>query len=424
MRRELLINKLTALADFIMRGGVRTKRLLYILACLFIYLGLAALLKYDILYFNKVFLIYLLPFFAVFSILFAEYHKIFCKLKNFFNFFNKKVLKIVIYNIFITPILLYIPLEYTYSIYIDYTTLGYFFEYYPKYIHPMSSKEYFDHLFNDDMFEAFTGEKTEDENKDYRIYGLFAPTVSFAKDFNLDSQKRPILLTGCSFTYGTALNNEEDKVTFKLAELTDRPVYNRSGAGWGPSELLFLLQQEKLYQTVKEPEYVIYFFIYDHINRIYKARAQAICGYLKPTFRYDAGDGRLKEVTPSFLLSKSYIANYYNFLWAYRFIPLEKAINDTGEHFLESYIEIKKHWKNTKFVIAIYPTDDMSMSNSEIMSWSIWSRLRNMGITVLDLEEVSPNGFAENSAYDGFHPSGEAWDKLLPNIIERLKLNE
>lgn len=84
---------------------------------------------------------------------------------------------------------------------------------------------------------------------------------------NEKSKKAPIVLFGCSFTYGAELENNQT-FSYKLAQKTGRPVYNRGLNGLGVQHMLFQLQDKSFYEIIPKPEYVVYVFMEGHIQRI------------------------------------------------------------------------------------------------------------------------------------------------------------
>lgn len=59
----------------------------------------------------------------------------------------------------------------------------------------------------------------------------------------LNYKKLPIILFGCSFTYGDGLNNNQT-FSYKLSHLAKRPVYNRAECGWGVQHMLSNLEEK------------------------------------------------------------------------------------------------------------------------------------------------------------------------------------
>ena len=232
---------------------------------------------------------------------------------------------------------------------------------------------------------------------------------SFRPDINLESKKKPIILTGCSFTYGYGLSDDET-FSYKLGKMTGRPIYNRAGNGWGLSHFLFLTEFNYFYQKHEQPEYLFYIFIDNHLNRINKFKVEPLYSEFQP--RYKLKNSKLSLLKPTILD---------------RFVLLQNYQYNLGEsdpsilyfYFKTANENIKKYWGNTKLVILKYPTDD----DYNTFTDECWSNLQKEGIIVLDLDIISGVDLrCDKYKVDGYHPSAEAWDKILPNLIKKLKL--
>ena len=189
-------------------------------------------------------------------------------------------------------------------------------------------------LFTFIFIEAFVAFKLNDESIEGYIQNLFktisadeyfkklynkeevnrAFNISFRPDENINSDLQPILLMGCSFTYGSGLNDDET-FSHKLGILTKRPIYNRAGKGWGLDQMLFQLQGNKIYKDMKEPEYLIYTFMNDQVNRFNKFKVIPRAYNFKP--RYKLKNGKLFEIKPKFT-DRLYSVEQYQYLSDYK----------------------------------------------------------------------------------------------------------
>ena len=82
-------------------------------------------------------------------------------------------------------------------------------------------------------------------------------------------KRRPIILFGCSVTYGNLLDSENN-FSGILSRISKRPVYNMAYDGWGPAHMLKLLKENRNKNLffIKNPEYVVYTIIKDHKKRL------------------------------------------------------------------------------------------------------------------------------------------------------------
>ena len=89
---------------------------------------------------------------------------------------------------------------------------------------------------------------------------------SFRKPCGLEYKKQPILLYGCSFTYGDGLKDNEN-FSYILSKTTKRPVYNFGLSGKGMQHSLHIMQNHP--KISPEPQYIIYTFLQRQIRRLY-----------------------------------------------------------------------------------------------------------------------------------------------------------
>ncbi len=234
-------------------------------------------------------------------------------------------------------------------------------------------------------------------------------TTELRPDINVNSTKKSIILSGCSFTYGDGLSDDEI-ISAKLGKKTGRPVYNLAGRGWGLSHFLFLTDFDYFYQKYNEPEYLFFVFIENHICRMNKFKIEPLYVDFQP--RYKFKNNQLVLMSPTFFDRLVTVETY-------QYHQCEDDPIVLYTYFKTAYENLKKHWKNTKFVILKYPTsDDFNTYNLEI-----WNTLGNEGICVVDLSMLVDVDLRDNKyKVDGWHPTSEAWDKILPSLVKKLEL--
>ena len=94
--------------------------------------------------------------------------------------------------------------------------------------------------------------------------------------FNIDNyNKNPIILMGCSYSYGQGLKKEET-FPFILSKISKRPVVNFAECGGEiiQSYKAFLTYYNELQDKsyIEKTEYVLYVYMWDHINRYLSVR--------------------------------------------------------------------------------------------------------------------------------------------------------
>lgn len=298
-------------------------------------------------------------------------------------------IKIVLINILILLIIL-LGVEFYYA---KKWGVNSFKQYWNIVTNTMSVDEYFTKLLNHEAVEK-------------------AFTQYFQDDINVTSKFRPIVLCGCSFTWGEALKYNET-VSYQLADLTGRPVYNRAGRGWGVAQFLYLTSRDDFYNTVSEPEYLIYIYIEDHLNRIDKFKVTPAAINFQP--KYKVSGNKLVPEKPHFydtifaVLDFQYEYNYRNHIDSDETLKL---------YFEQAEQNIHEHWPDTKLVVLVYPMGMWERSDQK--SRKLWKELAdNYNYTVIfakDLTDVDLT--SEEYRVDGWHPNADAWKILLPKLIE------
>jgi hypothetical protein len=236
-----------------------------------------------------------------------------------------------------------------------------------------------------------------------------------------DKTKTSIATMGCSFTEGDGIA-EEETFAYKLQKETGRKTYNLGLSGHGIQHVLYLIQTYKLFNQSKKneiPEYVIYIFIDDHLRRMYKS------SFLDESFKnqtYFRIGNHLYRRTPE-ITFWDYIEmspfggfiNYSRFLIASdaKRFKLFKLYIDTCNR------ELKKRNPNTKFVILVYDNYNLVIPTER------WREFENEGIKVLRFDGGKYDYLQMpeyRSSIDHAHPSGRAWDDIVPVVIEQLQL--
>ena len=235
-----------------------------------------------------------------------------------------------------------------------------------------------------------------------------------------ETNKKPIVLLGCSFTQGTGLG-ENETLYYKLSNYTNRSVYTYAIGGAGPSQALYEI--ENGFPNVNNPEYIIYNFIEYHITRMYIPTSfffPLICFY--------------KVDKKGFLIPK----NEFDILWYHSYTAralYEKYINyslSTPEfnklatdfllkHFVQMKKVASKKYPESKFVIFAY--DGEKGLNNKSYIKSIENNLKKEGFIVVYMDELSDIDFTQKPyVLDDGHPSSYAWNIVVPKLAQRLHL--
>ncbi len=258
-------------------------------------------------------------------------------------------------------------------------------------------------------------------NSDYKItrmsYDRLFEIYKFRPVEGREYKKRPIIILGCSYAYGLGLRVEET-LGHKLSLYTKRPVYNFSIYGKGLQNTLYLLQNNMI-EPVDNPEYVFYIFMSDQIRRLYSTVCfEDYIGY--PIYKQDK-NGNLVLKSKYYPIYKKFYTYYLinNIYQIYFNLPNRVKHSELVNAFLkEIHKEIKKKYPSAKFVVVMY--DDCRSNFGLNLNPSIED-----GIEIIHTDDLSKVMLHDNKYHikpDDFHPNGNAWDVLVPEIAKKYNL--
>ena len=240
----------------------------------------------------------------------------------------------------------------------------------------------------------------------------YAFTGEFRPDENINSDKKPVVFIGCSFTWGESLNQNQT-VSAQFAKYTNRPTYNRGGNGWGLSYFLYQTRRDDFYlQFKEEPEYLFYIYIADHNNRLDRFKIEPTTLDFQP--KYIKKNNHLVEQKPKFYDRLFFVLDYQHF---YNFRNNKVDAELVKLYFTEARDAIRKHWKNTKLVLLVYPTENYQIE------YEVCNKMVDEGYIVINIGDLVTD-IADNKykCFDGWHPSLEAWQIILPKVIKELNI--
>lgn len=256
------------------------------------------------------------------------------------------------------------------------------------------------------------------------------PFYFFRENTDITTDKTPIVLFGCSFTYGSMLDYNQT-IGAKLAKLSKRNVYNRGLEATGMQHMLYMLEQDDFYKTIpQEPEYVIYIYIPSHIQRLYLSVFSNVLDTNGLSLTYDIKGNNLqkhKYNIPDFL-QRTFLVKSFFYDKGLKIKPEDKQTKYknfalTNEILLKAKEVLNEHYPNIKFIILKYNIEGDQDTNFEMPF--MWEVLEKEGFTIINSEDLIGRKyklFSEDTVQDGYHPSEKAWDMLLPKLIEKLKL--
>ena len=258
------------------------------------------------------------------------------------------------------------------------------------------------------------------------------------EDFELDTNKtinrnNAILLFGCSYAEGFGLEGRETP-NYKLYKLINRQVFNFAICGAGVQHILAMLREKTFYPNYIsdfKPEYAIYIYIPDHLERIHKNiynSPLAINGYYLNYKLNKFGELEQRRHIFPYLFLKTFIVkslyDQMDLLYNDSFIHQKyKNFALFNEILLESKKILQEHYPNLKFVILRFRFDN---DYSDIMELPfMWDVLESEGFIILDTEKLIGRKYvfdSRDTIEDKYHPSVYAWDLLIPELIKKLNL--
>lgn len=250
-------------------------------------------------------------------------------------------------------------------------------------------------------------------------------SINFRNPVFGNKNLKPVVLFICSFAFGDDLTDEAT-FQYKLSKLTNRTVYNRAVNGWGLQHMLYLLKSDDLYKEMPEPEYVIYLYISNHIERMYKyTHGEAMNGayhYLKyhKIFNNLIRENRLQNMLYSRVWNKIILHKTTQLLINNQ----AGAFNLFEKHLLECKKEMKKHWKNTKFIIFDYESPDNFFNlYPDNLNPANVKKLENDGFIVIKTSDLTNIKLGDEYYLTDInhHPNEKAWDLVTPLFAEKLK---
>lgn len=224
----------------------------------------------------------------------------------------------------------------------------------------------------------------------------------------VERQEKPIVIFGCSMVEGPGLS-EKQTVSYKLADYSNHTVVNRGRSATDISYMYWQLNQREVLDNLPlDTQYVLYFFIEDHLRRLYTVRGWLLDGNIYPKFRLTNNElVEIHRFLPVHYFFSSFVVE--EFLMKRNRININKTKKLTTKLFNESYKIIKERLPNAKFIIFVMDND---------FDLNFFDNLdENIKIYRLPIYEESQY-FLE----DNVHPSEKYWDKVIPYIAKSLNL--
>ena len=286
--------------------------------------------------------------------------------------------------------------------------------------------------------EAYSFNRTKIENEKFKTqadrleanstrqyktqYRLLKPfdTTLFRNSFIKDNANN-IVWFGCSFAEGAGLNDNQTPC-YKISELTGKSCINKAKGATGTQFMYYQINNDNIMNDAKTADYVIYTFIWNHIQRLYNYQVNPLIDMFN--LRYKIIDGHLVDITPEFnpLYSSFFVKRVLNKIVyeqakeeSYNFKLFNKIMKET-------YNISQKRYPNSKFIFIEFP----ELTRKELPEYEV-KELESYGIKVIKVKDLIGNIDIYDQKYwlpDNIHPTEQAWDLILPTIVEKYMTND
>lgn len=271
-------------------------------------------------------------------------------------------------------------------------------------------------------------------NFDFQTYITHVP---LRDPIGTQYNKKPIIVSGCSYAYGAGVE-ENETLAANLSRLLKSPVYNIGTSGTSIQHAILTVENHYIDNIIKDANYFIYIFIGDHFMRV--IGDEPFDAYTpRPVFVPRNGKLHLKYyIFP--LWDESSLVYYLKMSFYRKMIikhnkSFEKYLFDLVKmHFMLLNEDIKAINPNIKLVVLLYKDD---YTYVPLLESPRWSEYKDLGIEVVDISQYLPEIFDDthnkiedsrcftNEDYcvhfDG-HPNARAWTKVADLLVNKLQI--
>lgn len=236
--------------------------------------------------------------------------------------------------------------------------------------------------------------------------------------------KAPLVIFGCSYAFGQHLNYNQT-FSYKLAHLLKNLVYNRGIPGGSFQHMYMQSLSDSFYKTIPNADTVFYIMISDHYRRSMLWHFDILDLHIYPHFHKYKNQLIMDNPHNNFLnfFKSIYTVKYFNHIYADKYSKnpknSDKITDDALLYFIETRKELEKHWKKKiKFIILFYEDWDV------LYKQELTQKLKANDFIVISTKELTNKDLRseEYNIIENNHPKEEAWNLIVPKLIERLEL--
>lgn len=241
-------------------------------------------------------------------------------------------------------------------------------------------------------------------------------------------KKNPIILFGCSVTYGNKLADNEN-FSGTLSKLTKRPVYNMAGDGWTFAHMLKNLKTNKTIENIN-PDYIIYTFITDQKRRLFFFQGWPHDTGLYLRYEFDKNHNLVEIIPHNNIFWRSYLVKTIQYKIQENKIANEQKTDELMLKILSESTKIMKNrYPNAKLIMLLYSDADCKKGerdiypNNQFLTDYEEKAIKDIGFKIVNIEEEM--GFPPcTSEYkvDNHHPSAKFWNEFTPKLVRKFNM--
>lgn len=236
-----------------------------------------------------------------------------------------------------------------------------------------------------------------------------------------------IVTFGCSYSYGHGLKKEETFQSY-LSSLTKYNVFNYAMCGGDIIGGLNDLKNHPEHLTeMNDVEYVIYTYMYDHINRFLSVSSF----YNHYEFLFDNSEEKIIKQLLKAPLFRLLLSSFQLYLIKKELPQTDKIEKSYKNAIKRANEQLKLFFPNTKFIVILYneklPNDRSAFDIwfvSQFMESEIWEELKQEeNIQIVRTKDVV--GFYFDKEYKlkediaDWHPNSKVWKEFTPKFVSQ-----
>ncbi len=244
---------------------------------------------------------------------------------------------------------------------------------------------------------------------------ILSKAWEYRKSLNDSSNEKSIVFTGCSYTYGTGLE-ETETLPYLISKMTSRPVYNLGLVSTAINHTISMLNLGIFEEKVKqEPAVVIFIYSDFHLRRLVMPNVT----FEPNEYLYKIKNNELVKKRPPFIVSRFIIfslirEHLYYFLTKNNKQYLQYIKKLLKLHILSMNKILHDKYPNTKFIILVY-------HNSPVFE-SIAEEFKKQGIIIIRInQDFGIQTDNEEYKLDNSHPNALVIRLIAPKLYNEIK---